>query len=41
LRPKIGAILKVRFSPTAIPTYQGGAAHAQAVGRHYQAPMQH
>jgi hypothetical protein len=30
--PKIGCILKGRISSTALPIYQGGAAHAQAVG---------
>jgi len=30
---KIVAILKAGIGSTAFPIYQGGAAHAQAVGR--------
>jgi hypothetical protein len=33
LRPKIGAILKDGFDPTAFPIYEGGAADGHSVGR--------
>src|SRR6187399_3186468 len=29
VRPKIVTLLEVRFSPTALPTYRGGAADAE------------